>query len=256
MIKVIVIEDEHENMDGLLRMFREHLPEVEVIAQGRTNADLIRFIEHEDLRPDVLVLDINLPDGHVFQALDQLDTSNFDLIFTTAFNEYAIQAFEKAAIHYLLKPFSKDQLLQAFQRIRARKTQASDNPMQLQMARWLMEQGPNAIGKTCIGSVDGMRFVFMKNIIRLEGDNNYTKFILDDNDRIVASRNIGYFEEYYEKNNFVRIHQSHIVNLNHLRRYIKGEEACVELDNGETIQVARRYKPALIERLRTLSEMT
>jgi two-component system, LytTR family, response regulator len=254
MIKVIVIEDDHENMDLHLRLLKENLPEVEVIGTGTTNADLIKLVEA--LEPDVLLLDINLPDGQVFQALEQLDCSAFDIIFTTAYNQYAIQAFEKAAIHYLLKPFGKDQLIQAFQRVRSKKSnEPSSTGVELQIARWLMEQGPNAMEKTGISGVQGVRFVYMKNIVRLEGDDNYTHFVMLDGERILTSHNIGYYIDFYKKNNFIKVHQSHIINLNHLSRYIRGEDAKVELDNGDMVPVARRFKRDLKDRLKVLAEL-
>ncbi len=252
MIKVIAIEDDHENMDFLLRMLRDHLPEVKVIGQGRTNSDLIKLIEHDKLEPDVLLLDINLPDGHVFHTLDILDTSEICLIFITAFDEYAIRAFDKAALHYLLKPFSKEQLLQAFQRVHKQKKESANTGLQLEIARLSMQQTPNTMQKTSIASVDGLRFVYMKDILRLEGDDSYTTFVMLNGERILASRNLGYFTDFYEQHNFVKIHQTHMVNLNHLKRYIKGADAKVELDNGDIVPVARRCKSNLRVRLRSI----
>jgi two-component system, LytTR family, response regulator len=254
MIKAIVIEDDLEGMDHMLRLIKNNLPEVDVIGTGRSNADLLRMIEDDGLRPNVLVLDIKLPDGQVFQSLEVLDTSKMQMIFTTAYNEYAIQAFDKSAIHYLLKPISKDRLLEAFQRVKNNLPKQEDTNTQINIARQLMEMGPNAIDKVGIGSVDGIRFVAYRAVVRLEGDDNYTSFVMDDTERIVASRNLGYYTEHFEKYNFVKTHQSHMVNYNHMKRYVRGDGGQIEMNNGDLVPLARRFRPQFLDRIKAAAD--
>jgi two-component system, LytTR family, response regulator len=258
MIRVIAIEDDRQGMEHLLRLIQNNLPDIEVVGTGRTNADLIRMIEQEDLEPDVLVLDIQLPDGQVFQSLNMIDISDLQIIFTTAYNEYAVTAFEKAAIHYLLKPISKESLISAFQRVKRPISPTEPEPdnmtVRVEMARKAIELGPNAVEKTGIASVNGVRFVNFRDIVRLEGDDNYTTFFLLDGERIIASRNIGYYHEHYEKHNFIQVHQSNIINYNHLERYVRGEGGHVILSNGETVSVSRRWRTHFLERMRILSD--
>jgi two-component system, LytTR family, response regulator len=250
MIKAIVIEDELEGMEHLLRLIKNNLPEVEVIGTGRSNADLLRMIEDEGLEPHVLVLDIKLPDGQVFQSLEVLDTSKMQLIFTTAYNEYALRAFDKAAIHYILKPISKDALMVAFMRVKNSMPKPEDSSVQLNIARQLMEMGPNALDKVGIGSVDGIRFVAYKSVVRLEGDDNYTTFVMDDTERIITSRNLGYYTDHFAKHHFVKTHQSHMVNFNHMRRYVRGDGGQIEMNNGDIVPLSRRHRAKFLESVR------
>ena len=256
MMKVIVIEDEYEGMDHILRLLKNNLPNVEVVGTGRTNADLLKLIEDESIEPDVLVLDIQLPDGQVFQSLDLIDTSNMSIIFTTAYNEYAVQAFEKAAIHYLLKPITKEKLILAFQRIqKAVSTGSEETKIQLEIAKYFMELGPNAIERTGIGSVEGVRFVNYRDIIRLEGDDTYTSFIMVDGERIIVSKNIGFFVTQYEKFNFVKTHQTHLVNFNHMSKYIRGDGGLIIMDNGDEVPLSRRNRPKFLEKLKEVADL-
>jgi two-component system, LytTR family, response regulator len=250
-IKVIVIEDEVEGMEQILRIIKNNLPEVEVIGTGRTNADLLRMIEEDDLEPDVLVLDIQLPDGQVFKSLDIIDTGKLQIIFTTAYNEYMQLAFDKAAIHYLLKPISKDAFLVAFGRVKNVQS-GDDAKTQLGMARSLLDMGPNIADKVGIASVEGIRFVQYKDIVRMEGDDNYTTFFMIDGERIIASRNLGHYTEHYQKHNFIKTHQSHMVNYNHIRKYVRGDGGYLEMDNKETVPLARRYRGDFLTRIKAL----
>jgi two-component system, LytTR family, response regulator len=254
MIKAIVIEDTHDGMEHMLRLLNNNLPEVEVVGQGRSNSDLLRMIEKEDLDPDVLILDIHVTDGQIFQSLALIDTSNIHLIFTTAYEEYAVQAFQKAAIHYLLKPINKEDLILAFQRIKNVRPRRFSPELQSELTRSMNETSPNAIEKTSVASVKGVHFLRYKDIIRMEGDDTYTTFHMVDGDKIVASKNLGHFMDHYGKHNFVRTHQSHMINVNHIARYTRGDGGNVTLDNGDIVPLARRMRPEFLEKLREIAE--
>jgi two-component system, LytTR family, response regulator len=249
MIRALLIEDEPEGLENLINQLAAYCPEVEVVATGGSNADLLRLAsEDEDNKYDVAFLDISLPDGLIFNALKQFDEIPFDVIFVTAYDQYALRAFDFSAIHYVLKPIEGEALQNAVSRIRKR---TADTKKRIEILQQNYNpNGPNAFEKIGISGLDGVHFVRLRDIVRLEAEDNYTHFLLKGGDRITASRTIKTFEDTLTQMGFVRVHKKHIVNMNYMKTYIKGEGGYIMLENGESVEVSRRKKSALIEILR------
>ncbi len=226
-----------------------YCPDVEVVATGGSNADLLKLINEErDNQYDVAFLDISLPDGLVFQGLQQLDEVPFDIIFVTAYDKYALKAFEFAAIDYVTKPIEREELMRAVSRIRLKNT---DTKARLEVLQQNYNPtGANAFEKIGISALDGVHFVRLSEIVRLEAEDNYTHFMLNTGDKITASRTIKAYEDTLAQLNFVRVHKKHIVNMNFMKTYIKGEGGYLILDNGDSIEVSRRKKSALMDSVR------
>jgi two-component system, LytTR family, response regulator len=249
MIRALLIEDEPEGLENLINQLAAYCPEVEVVATGGSNADLLRLAsEDEESRYDVAFLDISLPDGLVFNALKQFDEIPFDVIFVTAYDQYALRAFDFSAIHYVLKPIEGEALQNAVSRIRKRTTDTKKRIEILQQN--YNPNGPNAFEKIGISGLDGVHFVRLRDIVRLEAEDNYTHFLLKDSQRITASRTIKTFEDTLTQMGFVRIHKKHIINMNYMKTYIKGEGGYILLETGESVEVSRRKKSTLIDILR------
>ncbi len=226
-----------------------YCPDVEVVATGGSNADLLKLVNEErDNQYDVAFLDISLPDGLVFQGLQQLDEVPFDIIFVTAYDKYALKAFEFAAIDYVTKPIEREELMRAVSRIRLKNTETKARLEVLQQN--YNPTGANAFEKIGISALDGVHFVRLSEIVRLEAEDNYTHFMLNTGDKITASRTIKAYEDTLAQLNFVRVHKKHIVNMNFMKTYIKGEGGYLILDNGDSIEVSRRKKSALMDSVR------
>jgi two-component system LytT family response regulator len=220
-----------------------------VVDTGGSNADLLRLVaEDRENQYDVAFLDISLPDGLIFQGLQQLDEVPFDIIFVTAFDKYALKAFEFAAIDYVTKPIEREELMRAVSRIRRKNTETKERLEVLQQN--YNPNGPNAFEKIGISALDGVHFVRLSEIVRLEAEDNYTHFMLKTGDRITASRTIKAYEDTLSQLNFVRVHKKHIVNMNFMKTYIKGEGGYLILDNGDSIEVSRRKKSVLMDSVR------
>jgi len=248
-IRALLIEDEPEGLENLQNMLTKYCPEVEVVATGGSNADLLRLAGGDaEGRFDVAFLDINLPDGLVFNALQRMDDIPFDVIFVTAYEKYAIRAFEFAAIHYVTKPIDGNELMKAVSRIRRRNAATKKRVEVLQQN--FNPNSPNAFEKLGIAGLDGIHFVRLRDIVRLEAADNYTHFMLRGGEKFTASRTIKAYEDTLMALGFVRVHKKHIVNLNFMKTYIKGEGGYLVLDTGETVEVSRRKKPHLIETIR------
>ena len=246
--RALIIEDEPEGLENLKNLLRMYCPEVEVVAEGGSNADLLRLADENEDKFDVAFLDIGLPDGLVFQSLQQLDETPFDIIFVTAFDKYALRAFEFAAIDYVTKPIEREELMRAVSRIRLKNSETKERLEILQQT--YNANTPNAFEKIGISAMDGVHFVRLGEIIRLEAADNYTHFLLSNGTKITASRTIKGYEETLGTFNFVRVHKKHIINLNFMRTYIKGEGCYIVLENGDTIEVSRRKKANLMEAMR------
>jgi two-component system LytT family response regulator len=246
--RALIIEDEPEGLENLRNLLRMYCPEVEVVAEGGTNEDLLRLADDPNGKFDVAFLDISLPDGLVFQGLQQLDELPFDIIFVTAYDKYALRAFEFAAIDYVTKPIEREELMRAVSRIRHRNSDTKERLEILQQS--YNPNAPNAFEKIGISAMDGVHFVRLGDIVRLEAADNYTHFLLDGGTRITASRTIKAYEDTLTSFNFVRVHKKHIVNMNFMKTYIKGEGGYLVMDNGDNIEVSRRKKSNLMEAVR------
>ncbi len=248
-IRALLIEDEPDGLENLQNMLAKYCPDVEVVATGGSNADLLRLAGGDnENRFDVAFLDINLPDGLVFNALQKMEDIPFDVIFVTAYEKYAIRAFEFAAIHYVVKPIDGQELVKAVSRIRRRNAATKKRVEVLQQN--YNPNSPNAFEKLGISGLDGIHFVRLRDIVRLEAADNYTHFLLRNGEKFTASRTIKAYEDTLMALGFVRVHKKHIVNLNFMKTYIKGEGGYLVLETGETVEVSRRKKPHLIETIR------
>ncbi|MCB0523879.1 MAG: LytTR family DNA-binding domain-containing protein [Saprospiraceae bacterium] len=246
--RALIIEDEPEGLENLRNLLRMYCPDVEVVAEGGTNEDLLRLAEDKEKNFDVAFLDISLPDGLVFQGLQQLEELTFDIIFVTAFDKYALRAFEFAAIDYVTKPIEREELMRAVSRIRHQNSGTKERLEILQQT--FNPNAPNAFEKIGISAMDGVHFVRLSDIIRLEAADNYTHFMLKGGSKITASRTIKAYEDTLNPFNFVRVHKKHIVNMNFMKTYIKGEGGYLVMDNGDNIEVSRRKKSNLMEAVR------
>lgn len=253
MTRALLIEDEPEGLQNLQNLLDKYCPDVDVVATGGSNADLLKLTADDGDSPyDVAFLDIDLPDGLVFQGLQQLDDIPFDIIFVTAYNQYALTAFDFSAIDYVLKPIEPDDLRRAVSRIRMGRKNASTKQRVELLQQNYSPNMPNAFEKIGISGLDGVHFVRLRDIVRLEAEDNYTHFILKTGSKITASKTIKAYEDTLLRLNFVRVHKKHIVNMNYMKTYIKGEGGYLILENGETIEVSRRKKATLMDSVRRL----
>jgi two-component system LytT family response regulator len=250
-IKAIIVEDEIKGRNNLKNLLKQHCEQVEIIGEAGTNSEALVLLSDESIEPDVAFLDISLPDGLIFQMLSQLENLDFEIIFVTAYEEYAIKACEYSSIGYILKPIDPDALKEAVSRIRIRTRNQMDKRLEIFSAYY---NNPNAFSKMSISAVDGIYFVNIKDIVRFEAEDNYTHIYLNSSERITASRTIKSYEDLLAPFNFYRVHKRHVINLNYMRKFVKGEGGFVIMDDNIKIEVSRRRRPAFMEQLRRLQE--
>lgn len=249
MLKAVIIDDEMKGLSNLTNTLGQFCPNVQVIGTADSVADGIKLLTQPHIKPDVAFLDISLSDGLVFQLIEKLRPISFDIIFVTAHENYAQKACNFSSIGYILKPIDSDELIEAVSRIRPGKTQDIDKRIDEFQKHYI---NPNNFDKMSISTVEGVRFVALKEIVRLEGYDNYTHIHLLTGERLMTSKTIRIYEETLTNVNFFRVHKSNIINTNHIEKFVKMDGGYLIMSGGTKVAVSRRRKPAFLEHMRQL----
>jgi len=244
-LKAIIVDDESSSLENLRQKLTEFCPDVNILAAAHRPEDAILLIRQH--KPDVLFLDIEMPRMNGFRMLDELGNYDFNIVFTTAYNHYAIDAIRISAFDYLTKPIAIKDLQRTVERLLGQRDNYTKDKMDV--LRTSLESSKSQEEKIAIPTSEGLEFIPIKNIIRIESSSNYSTLFLMDGKNIVVTRLLGDFEDLLRAYNFFRIHNSHLINLNHIKKYIRGEGGQVVMQNGNVIDVARRKKEEFIKRI-------
>ena len=241
-LRAILVDDELSSLQNLQSKLVEFCPDVEVVAAAQKPEDAILFIRQH--KPDVIFLDIEMPRMNGFRMLDELGELDFEIIFTTAYNHYAVDAIRISAFDYLMKPVAIKELQNALERLaKYRQTHTRDK---LDVLRQSLSPNKSQEEKIAIPTNEGLEFIPIKNILHIESSSNYSKIFLTDGKNILVTKLLNDFEDILEPYNFFRVHNSHLINLAYIKKYIRGEGGQVEMQNGDVIDVARRKKEEFI----------
>jgi two-component system LytT family response regulator len=252
LLNAIIIEDERNGLINLKHLLAEHCGDIEVIGDADGVESGLALFSREDIKPDVAFLDINLQDGKVFQLLNQLPSIEFDVIFVTAYDQFAMKACEYSSIGYILKPIDPDKLIEAVSRIRPRRQGRTEERLQV-MQQYTSH--PNSFDKMSIAALDGIHFVKIRDIMRFEAEDNYTHIFLHGGSRITASKTIKAYEDMLTPFNFYRVHKRHVINMNYMKKFVKGDGGYLIMDDDVRIEVSRRRRPAFMTQLRVLQDV-
>ena len=251
MIKALIVDDEPKSIKILSGMLREYCPGVTLVGEAR-RADEAIVLVHQ-LQPNLVFLDIEMPLGNGFELLDRLRQVHFELVFVTAFNEYTLKAFRYNAIDYLLKPVDIEELQAAVHKVGEQIRLKSLNTQLDNFMESLKRPNP-AVQKIALAEKNGIMLVPVTDIIRCEARRSYTTFVLKNRQRVLSSKNIKEYEDILPGHTFFRLHHSHLVNLNYIRRYHRGRGGQVEMEDGTLVEVAVRRKDELLARLGLVRE--
>ncbi len=249
MIRAIIIDDEKNSREYIQTVLQDYCPDVEVITTADSVATGIDAIKKHS--PDLIFLDIQMPGGDGFELLGKFPQPRFDVIFITAYDHYAIKAFEFSALDYLLKPVDISRLQEAVGKIIEKKDQDRKQE-KFEVLIENLKNVSNQFNKIMLPNMEGFTAVEVREIIRCEGDVNYTKLFLMDGSKILISKTLKELENLLEDFNFCRIHKSHLVNLNNVKSYTKGRGGYVVMDDGTKVDVSRNKKKELIEKFNLL----
>jgi two-component system LytT family response regulator len=242
MIRALIVEDEVKSAAMLENLLHEYCPNVKVAGKAHSVKESLRAIERES--PDLVFLDISLPDGDGFEILEQAGNRDFQVIFTTAYQEYAIKAYEFAAVHYLLKPINEQELQKAVERLRHLNSRTNTGQREV-----LMNGLNNFYSKIALPSHEGILFVDVNEIIRCEAINSYTIFYLTDKSQVVVTKTLRKYESLLSESGFLRVHDKHLVNMRHIWRYVRGKGGNIIMFDGFSVDVSARKKEEFLARI-------
>ena len=242
MLKAVLIDDEMQSVELLARELGAQCPQVQVVGKTTSSQEGLRLIQV--LQPDIVFLDIEMPQMNGFQLLEKVGEIFFQLVFVTAYNEFAVKAFRFSALDYLLKPIDVDELQAAVGK--AARQQRIDG-RQLQMLQGQL-QHHQMMNKIAVPYQNGIVFLALKEIVYCEADNNYTKVLATDNRQYLLTRTLKEVAEVLDERYFLRVHRQYVVNLDQIKMYVKGEGQYLIMTNNASIPVARQQKEKLTQR--------
>jgi two-component system LytT family response regulator len=246
MLKAIVVDDEHKSCENLKILLEDFCTNIKVVQMAHSVADAIIAIQEH--QPDVVFLDIQMQKETGFDLLKKISNIDFEVIFTTAYSEYAIDAIRFSAIDYLLKPIDIGELKAAVDKL----SKKSSNKLISQKVDILMQnfKSENAENyRLAISDSDGITFVNINEIIYCEGSSNYTNFYLQNGKKHIVPKTLKEYEELLSNYNFFRIHNSYLINLKEVKKYFRGDGGYVEMSNTDKLDVSKRKKEFFLKKI-------
>lgn len=253
MVTAVLIDDDGNLREGMKAMLQIYAPEIEITGEADSVKTGIELIE--TAKPDIVFLDILMNDGSGFDILERLNHKfgkiSSHIIFITAHEKFAIKAFRFSALDFLLKPVDPDDLQSVLKKIKAVIHQNHDNK-NIGLLLENIQKKPGGFKKIALSTSDGIHLFEIKDIIRCESEDNYTKFYIKNHKPVLISKTLKEYEELLKDQDFERIHQSHLINLNELRSYIKKDGGFVVMSDESQLPVSQRKKERLQEMISRL----
>ena len=246
MIKTVIIEDEQKSREMLAGIIQKNCPQLQIVGLAKNVNDGVEVIKKEN--PDLVFLDISMPDGSGFDLLEKVQGHKFELIFATASDQHAIRAIKYSACDYLLKPIDIDELKTAVEKV-AQKKNASPNMENLNFLIQQLKKSDDSFQKITLPTGNAYEIVNIKDIIRCEADGSYTTFFLTDKRKLMISAGLKHYEELLPESEFIRVHHHHLINMNHVVRFLKEDGGYAVMSDGTKIEISRRKKDAFMDKL-------
>ncbi|MBX2953147.1 MAG: response regulator transcription factor [Leadbetterella sp.] len=245
MLRAIIIDDEPACISILKLQIEKYCPQVSIVAEGLGGGEGLSAIRKH--QPDLVFLDIEMPVMNGFQLLENLDADiNFSIVFTTAYNDFAVKAFKFSALEYLLKPIDIDELQKAVAKAENKKNIEKQQIELLRQSLYAPGRNPDRLA---LPHATGYIFVEINKIVYCESDSAYTKFYLSTGEKLLITKTLGDVEEVLSLQNFFRIHKQFLVNMSYITQYIKGEGGFVKMTNGAELPIARNRRESFVSLL-------
>ncbi|MEM6630356.1 MAG: LytTR family DNA-binding domain-containing protein [Bacteroidota bacterium] len=244
MIQTIIVDDELHCLETLAWELEENCPDVKILAQCSSPTQAIQTIKAH--KPDLVFLDIEMPLMNGFDILEKLPELEFEVIFTTAYDEFALKAIKVNALDYLLKPIDSDELIKAIDKVRIQKEAYSTQELLEKLFETLRARYPK-FNSIALPTMEGLEFVNINEIIHCESFSNYTKLYTLNGDSLLISKTLKEVEKQIKGHEFFRVHHSHLVNLMYIKRYVKGKNGYLIMKNNVQIPVARSKKEEFLK---------
>jgi two-component system LytT family response regulator len=247
-INCIIIDDEQHNLENLQLLLNKYCPYVTVLGLANSANQGIEMINH--FQPDLVFLDIEMPNKNGFDMLTSLNKINFEIIFVTAYNRYALQAIKSCALDYLMKPLKTSELIEAVSKAVNLIEEKRDNENLKHLLKNL--NTPTPLKKLALPTADETFFVPISDIIRCQGENNYTKFYLTNGTFILVSKTLKEWDELLSSYQFIRTHQSHLINSKYVQSFVKKDGGYILMSDGSTVSVSKSRKESTLQLLAPL----
>lgn len=249
-MKTLILEDEVHNQAYLQLMLGQHCPNVQVVAQAQQVGEALELYLQK--QPELILLDVELPDGTGFDFLEKLPQPWPKIIFITAYDHYALQAIRYSAIDYLLKPIRLQDLVEALQKAAMRLHMEQEYTL-LQLLLQSRREAPSR-KRIALPTAERIELIPVADIIRCMAENNYTRFFIRQQTPILVSKNLGEFEEMLQEHGFLRTHQSHLVNVQEVKSWEKRDGGYLQMKDGSRVDVSRGRRERVLQRLFEKSE--
>lgn len=238
-LKTVIVDDEQDAVDFIASIIGEYCESLEVVGIANNIQQAALIINEK--KPDLVFLDVEMPNGNGFDLLSQFPEKDFDVVFITAFNHYAIKAIKFSAVDYILKPININEFIEAVSRVTAKRgRKSSEGHDNLKV---LLENLRSPLpSRLAIATSDGMEYLNPKDIIRIEADRSYSWFFLSGNRKILVSKHLKEFQELLSDRNFFRSHNSHLINLKFVKKFIRREGGYIEMTDNSIIPISRNKK--------------
>lgn len=246
MIRTVIIDDEPHATKSLEILLSEDCPQVQVIASFNHPAEALVFLRSNQI--DLVFLDIDMPFMNGFELLNRLAPINFDIIFVTAYDQYAIKAFKFSAFDYLLKPVDEVELINSVRKLENKSKKSTQNS-NFEHLLEVFKSGQTSVKRIALPTLEGFEFVEVEKIIRCESDSNYTKIFLQNLPMMLVSRTLKEIEEILSDLPFIRVHNSHIIAKNHVKKYVKADGGYILMIDNAEIPISRARKEEVINEL-------
>ena len=245
-LKAAIIDDEQDAVEFISSIIGEYCDSLEVVGKGYNIFQGIQIIKEK--KPDLVFLDVEMPNGTGFDLLNQFPEKDFDVVFITAFNHYAIKAIKFSAVDYILKPININEFIEAVNRVIKKRSENSfrgNNSLKI-----LLENLRSPLpSRLAIPTSDGMEYLSPKDIIRIEADRSYSWFFLNGNRKILVSTHLKEFQELLSDRHFFRSHNSHLVNLKFVKKFIRKDGGYIEMLDGSHVPISRNKKDIFLDHM-------
>jgi len=238
-LKTVIIDDEKDAVDFISSIIGEYCPGLNVVGKAYDVKEGIETIR--ELKPDLVFLDVEMPHGTGFDLLTHFPEKDFEVVFITAFNHYAIKAIKFSAVDYILKPININEFIEAVSKVMQKRSSSMFRGNENIKA--LLENLKTGVpSRLAIPTSDGMEYLNPKDIIRIEADRSYSWFFITGNRKILVSKNLKEFQDLLSDRHFFRPHNSYLINLRYVKKYVRKEGGYIEMQDGSEIPISRNRK--------------
>lgn len=244
-IKAILVDDEPKSRNNLHDLLQEYCQQVEIVGEAASATEALKLIKQQE--PELIFLDIEMPGGSGFDLLKSLNDQNFEVIFVTAFDQYGIQAVKFCAIDYILKPIDIFELSKAVEKAQAQILQKKENRRLVELVANI--DRPEDEKRIALPLADKIEFIVVNQIVRLEADGNYTRISMDCKKEYLVCKTLKEYQEILEHHNFLRTHQSHLINCRKIAAYIKTDGGYIAMTDGSSVPISRQKRDEVLKRI-------